>query len=432
MSVSGRKDPMRGRTGVVSAGGAIVRRLVIVCLGVLVAFGAPAVARGDAVIDWSLYAQSTILGTGPTAHASTLSFAMVHGAVYDAVNAIDRRYQPYLNVPAAFRVLAALYPAQLANLQSNYDASLAAVPDGRAKTRGIASGEAAAAAMLAARENDGRLPAGTPYPFPLGTAPGAWRVSPPLTAVEPAWWVGNVKPFLIPIAWRFLSDGPNALTSRPYAKDLNEVKRIGEFASAFRSEDQTMAAIFWQAQPLLLYGGVMRDLSARYRLSTAQNARLFGMVTLATADAAIVCWNDKYDRRFWRPIDAIRLADTDGNPRTEADPDWRPLFDPATPTTPALATPNFPDHPSGHSCLSSAVVNTLQEFFGTDRIAVDVSSPRFPGQPRHFERFSDVLDEIIEARIWGGIHFRTADTQGAQIGEKVARWERLFYFRRVH
>ena len=152
---------------------------------------------------------------------------------------------------------------------------------------------------------------------------------------------------------------------------------------------------------------------------------------LAAADGAIACWNDKYYGPFWRPIDAIRLADTDGNPATEADPTWRPLFDPATPTTPPLATPNFPDHPSGHSCVSSAVVHALQDFFHSDRMAFDVVSPRFPGQPRHFERFSALLDEIIEARVWGGIHFRTADVQGAQLGAKVARWQRWTAFQPV-
>jgi PAP2 superfamily len=407
---------------------------------------APSAAQGDAVIDWNLHAQSTILAAGPTAHASTLDFAMVHGAVYDAVNAIDRRHQPYLHVPrasrtaskdaaaatAAFRVLAARYPDRLTTLQGHYDTSLAAIPDGKAKTGGILAGKRAADAMLAARENDGRLPPGTPYPFPLGKNPGEWRVSPPLTAVEPAWWVGNVRPFLIPNARWFLSDGPNPLTSRAYARDFNEVKRLGAFDSPDRTADQTTAAIFWQAQPLLIYSGVMRDLSARYGLSTAENARLFGMVMLAAADSAIVCWKDKYTRRFWRPIDAVRLADSDGNPETMADPDWRPLFDPATPTTPALATPNFSDHPSGHSCVSSGVVHALQSFFGTDRVPIDASSPRFPGRPRHFDRLSDLLDEIVEARIWGGIHFRTADTQGAEIGENVARWERWFYFRRLH
>jgi hypothetical protein len=167
-------------------------------------------------------------------------------------------------------------------------------------------------------------------------------------------------------------------------------------------------------------------------LSTAQNARLFGMLTLGAADAAIACWNDKYQRLFWRPVDAVRLADTDGNPRTEADPTWKPLFDPSTTTTPALATPSFPEHPSGHGCVSSAVVNVLQDFFGTDRVAFDVSSPRFPGQPRHFERFSHLIDEIIEARVWGGIHFRTANVQGARLGENVVRWQRWAAFRPVH
>ena len=420
-----------------------MRRLLLVCA--LVALGAPSVARADAVIDWNVQAQATILAPGPTAHASTLSFAMVHGAVYDAVNAIDHRYQPYLRVPharrhasqdaaaatAAFRMLAALYPDQLATLQDRYDASLGAIADGRAKRRGIAAGEAAAAAMLAAREHDGRLPAGTPYPFPLGTAPGEWRVSPPLTAVDPAWWVGNVRPFLIGRGDRFRTSGPNPLASKAYARDLNEVKRVGAFDSPVRTADQTTAAIFWQAQPMMLYSGVMRDLSARYRLSTAANARLFGMVTLAAADGAISCWNDKYYWRFWRPIDAIRLAGSDGNPLTTADPTWRPLFDPATPSTPPLATPNFPDHPSGHSCVTSSVAYALQDFFGKDKIAFAVSSPRFPGQPRHFRRFSDLLQEIVDARVWGGIHFRAADEQGAGIGRKVAAWERRHYFRRV-
>ena len=209
-----------------------------------------------------------------------LDFAMVHGAIYDAVNSIDRRYQSYLHVPrasrtaskdaaaatAGFRVLAANFPGQLMTLKGYYATSLAAIRDGKAKERGIAAGEAAAAAMLDARENDGRLAPGTPYPFPQGTAPGEWRVSPPLTAVDPAWWVGNVKPFLIPNARWFLSEGPNALTSRAYARDFEEVKRLGELHSPDRTEDQTMAAIFWQAQPLGLYSGVMRDLSLRYRL----------------------------------------------------------------------------------------------------------------------------------------------------------------------
>jgi hypothetical protein len=152
------------------------------------------------------------------------------------------------------------------------------------------------------------------------------------------------------------------------------------------------------------------------------------MEDLAAADAAIGCWNDKYYWNFWRPITAIREAATDGNPATEADPNWLPLFDPATPSAPpALVTPAFPDHPSGHSCVSSAIVHTLQNFFGTDKIAFGAFSNK-SGTTRSFDRFSQALDEVIDARVWAGIHFRTADTQGASLGKKVARWEKRHYF----
>jgi hypothetical protein len=405
------------------------------------------------VTQWNINAGAAIFAAGPTAHASTLSFAMVQGAVYDAVNGIDGGYQPYLIKPvagpgaskdaavatAAYRVLVAVVPATqtaaLANLATQYTDALAAIPDGPAKTGGISAGEIAAAAMLVARASDGRNPT-TPFPFVFGTSPGVWRVSSPLTAPEPAAWVGNVTPFLVPHVELLRTDGPNALTSKAYAEDFNEVKSLGALESSTRTDDQTKAAIFWQSQPHALYGGVMRSLSARFDLSTAENARLFAMVSLAAADGAIGCWNDKYYWNFWRPLDAIRLADTDGNPATEADPGWRALFDPATPTapTPGLATPNFPDHPSGHSCVSSAALHAMQEFFGTDKIGFDVVSSRFPGTPaqtRHYDRFSHALKEVIDARVWGGIHFRTADVQGAVLGKKVAYWERKHFFQPV-
>jgi hypothetical protein len=212
------------------------------------------------------------------------------------------------------------------------------------------------------------------------------------------------------------------------------VKSLGSLTSTTRTADETMAAIFWQAQPGALWGGVMRSLSGRFGLTTAENARLFAMVSLASADGAIACWKDKYYWNFWRPIDAIHEAASDGNPKTQADPDWKSLFDPSTPTNPPLTTPAFPDHPSGHSCVSSAALNAMQDFFGTDKIAggFDVVSSRFgPTMPRHFERFSLALKEIIDARVWGGIHFRTADTQGAVLGKKVAQWERKHFFQPV-
>ncbi len=420
-------------------------------VAVLAALGSPGVARGDAVTQWNVHASDAILAAGPTAHASTLSFAMVQGAVYDAVNAIDGGHEPYLIKPAAdpadstdaavataaYRVLVAVVPAAQtdaqAKLAAQYTAALAAVPEGAAKAGGIAAGEAAAARMLAERADDGRNPS-TPFPFVFGTTAGVWRVSPPHTAPEPTPWVADVKPFLVPNAAMLRSEGPNALTSRAYTRDFNEVKALGSLSSTERTSDQTNAAIFWQSQPLGLYGGVMRSLSARFGLTTADNARLFAMVNLAAADGAIGCWKDKYHWNFWRPIDAIRLAKTDRNPATRADLTWRALFDPATITTPPLATPNMPDHPSGHGCISAAILHTMRGFFGTDRIAFDVVSSRFPGTPaqtRRFDPFSHAIQEVIDARVWGGIHFRTANTQGAVIGRKVAAWQHRHYFRPV-
>jgi hypothetical protein len=269
----------------------VSRSLAVVLGAGLVGLFAPAAARADAVTQWNINASAAIFASNPTAHVSTLSFAMVQGAVYDAVNAIDGGYQPYLVRPqanpwdsedaavatAAYRVLVAVVPSSqtvaLANLAAQYTAALAAIPPGPAKDGGVAAGEAAAAAMLAARANDGRNPT-TPFPFVFGTTPGVWRVSPPLTAPDPTPWVGNVKPFLVPSAEMLRTNGPNALTSKAYARDYNEIKSIGSFSSTTRTADETNAAIFWQSQPLGLYSGVMRSLSARFGLTTAQNARL--------------------------------------------------------------------------------------------------------------------------------------------------------------
>jgi hypothetical protein len=400
-------------------------------------------AHADTVTDWNAIATTAIVTTaGQPPHAAPLSFAMVHGAVYDAVNAIDRGHQPYLVAPpanrsdskeaaaatAAFRVLAALFPSQLPTLQPLYGASLAALPDGLSKDGGVAAGEAAAATMLAARANDGRR---GPFTFVIGSEPGAWRPSPPGFGLDPAPWVGNVLPFLVPSAAMLLSDPPNPLTSAAYAEDFNEVKQLGSLASTTRTADQTEAAIFWQDHGLALWNRVFRALSASHGLDIADNARLFAMANLAAADGAIGCWHSKYYWNFWRPITAIREAASDGNPATEADPAWTPLFDPATPQfgTP-LVTPGFPDHPAGHGCVSGAIVRTLQNYLGTDKITFSAFSNR-TRTVRNFDRFSEALKEIIDARVWGGIHFRAADVHGAVLGKKVAHWLRKHYFQPV-
>jgi hypothetical protein len=416
-------------------------RLSFATIAAVAALAAPALAHADAVTDWNVIASNAIVTTaGQPPAVSALSYAIVQGAVYDAVNAIAGGYQPYLVRPAAnpwdskdaaaaaaaFNVLKWLFPGQVTTLQSTYDAYVAGLPDlpAGSKAAGIAVGEATAAAMIAARTNDGR--GGGPGTL-VGTLPGVWRPTIPFFQQDPAPWVGDVLPFLLPNAEVVRTDGPNALTSEAYAKDFNEIKEVGSIDSAVRTPDQTEAAIWWQGNGAF-WNSVTRSISAGRSLDIVQNARLFAMEDLAAADGFIGCYKDKYYWKFWRPVTAIREADTDGNPATVADPNWKPLFDPATPQFgPPLSTPPFPDHPSAHSCASSAIVHSMQEFFGTDKISFSAFSPR-TRTTRSFDRLSDALKEVIDARVWGGIHFRTADVQGSVLGKKVAHWERKHYF----
>jgi hypothetical protein len=193
-----------------------------------------------------------------------------------------------------------------------------------------------------------------------------------------------------------------------------------------------MAAIFWQDSGPAIWNRVFRALATSHGLDVVDSARLFAMTNLAAADGAIGCWNDKYYWNFWRPVTAIREAASDGNPATAADPNWLPLFDPSVPVSgPPLVTPGFPDHPSGHGCVSGATVYALKAFFGTDKVSFTATSNKCspaPCPPRSFQRFSQALKEIIDARVWGGIHFRTADVQGTVIGKKVADYLRKNYF----
>src|SRR6516225_533840 len=416
---------------------------ILLSLIVLALVAPPRVARAKAVTDWNLIASNAIVVTaGQPPPVSVLHFAMVHGAVYDAVNATNRGHRPYLAQPpsnptdskeaataaAAFRVLVGIFPGQQGTLQPIYDAYIAALPDNPpgSKAAGIAIGEATASAMLTARLNDGRFgPSPTPYPV----APGIWRPTPLNFANDPAPWVGNVRPFLVPSVAMLRTDGPNALTSAAYAEDFNEIKEVGSLTSTTRTPDQTDAAIFWQDHAHALFNRIFRTLAVSQQLDIVDSARLFAMENLAGADASIGCWNDKYYWQFWRAITAIRESDTDGNPNTQADPTWLPLFDPSTPVcnSPPLFTPPFPDHPSGHASNTGAFVQTLQNFFGTDKIAVSAFSNK-SCTTRSFDRFSDIQKEVIDARVWAGIHFRTADVQGAVLGSKVAQYLKKHYF----
>ena len=258
---------------------------VVSAAAALLALATPARARADAVTDWNLNATNALIVTaGQAPPVSVLHLAMVHGAVYDAVNAIDGGYEPYLVSPtatsrdstdaavatAAYRVLVNVVPAQQPALKALYDSSLAAVPDGAAKTGGINAGEAAAAAMIAARTNDGRF---GPFRFTIGTTPGAWRPTPPGFANDPNAWLKDVKPFLIESSSQFRSEGPQELTSHQYAKEFAEVKSIGSLTSTTRTADQTLAANYWAEHPTRTWSRIFRTLAAQERLSTAESAR---------------------------------------------------------------------------------------------------------------------------------------------------------------
>jgi hypothetical protein len=343
-------------------------------------------------------------------------------------------YRVLVGFPERTPPVVGLVPAQQAALQTQYEASLANVPDGLSKTRGITVGEKAAAAMLKARENDGR---GGTFTFEAGTDSGEWRPGPPqgptgIVAVDPAPWVGFVKPFLVRDVEKLRTDGPNEVTSEAYAKDYKEVKRVGSLNSKTRTADQTAAAIFWQDNGVAIWNRVFRSLAETHGLDVVDTARLFAMTNLAGADGAIGCWNDKAYWSFWRPITAIREGAGDGNPETHGNPNWVPLFDPTVAVSGLpLVTPGFPDQPSGHGCVSGAILRAMRDFFETDEVPFTAVSNKClpaPCPSRSFDSFSDALHEIVDARVWSGIHFRTADVAGAHLGKKVAHYMDEHYF----
>jgi PAP2 superfamily len=422
---------------------------VVVLAGVLSANPTPARALpGNIVTEWNLIAVTTLIGLpGPAGGApptAQVNVGMVQGAVYDAVNATEPKHnRPYLLnrrfsarasqeaavATAAYRVLdnivstvpaAIPFPNRaslLASLVNQYNASLDAIQDSPFKTQGIAAGNAAAEAMIAARENDGRF---GPSQWMPNTGIGHWQPLP--GTADPTPWVGGVKPFLMQSSSQFRTDGPYALDTAEYADDYNEVKDLGAVNSATRTGDQTHIALFWQSTPVATWNAVTRDLvnDPGFNIGLADSARLLAMQNLSAADAAINCWNDKYFWDFWRPVNAIRSTDDDVNSETEPDPSWTPLINAP-----------YPEHPSGHLCLDGAHLGVLEMFLGTDDISFGVTSIPFPGEIRPFGSFSEVLDEITEARIWAGLHFRNADVQGRDLGRNVAEFAAANYFQPV-
>ena len=314
----------------------------------------------------------------------------------------------YLLLPDAVRV----------RLDGLYADALEGIPDGDAKTEGVAAGAAAAAAMLAARTDDGRFAA---FSWQEGDEAGEWRPTPPGFANDLA-WVGQVEPFTLESTSQLRTKGPNAVTSGAYAKEYNEVKDLGA-AGSTRTDEQNVVVQLYTANPIELFNRTFRVVSEAQGLTLAEEARLFAMLNVATADSVISCFNDKAFWNFWRPITAIREVDDDGNHKTASDPEW----------TPVLTNPPYSDHPSGYNCVSAAYMHAAGAFFGTDKMEFSVIRP-IPGMPaveRHYTRFTDLVDDTIDARVWQGLHFREADVQGAGIGKDAARWLAKHYFQPV-
>jgi hypothetical protein len=316
---------------------------------------------------------------------------------------------------ASYVTLAYYFPAQAAALTTTYDAYLAGLPE-EGKAEGIEVGEAAASDLITLRMNDGRDAPSDPG-LGLGElVPGVWQVVPPATSAQTP-WLANTRPFILASASRFRADPPPALSSSEYAEELNEVKAYGALNSPVRSPEQTAVAYFWNGNAINQYNQAFRDLATEHGLGRLDAARALAMGNLVGTDALIACWKSKYLYMFWRPYTAIRHADIDGNPATVADPTWLPLVN----------TPNHPEYPSAHGCLTGAEAQVFSSLLGTNRIDVKIWGGTNGGTTlttfRRFEKVNDLVRDIENARVWIGFHYRGSVVAGVALGRRVARYD---------
>jgi hypothetical protein len=396
---------------------------------------APTVSSADEVIAWNQIMVSALQATNTSPQNAARIAAIAQAAVFDAVNGIDRRYTPYFvtdpaprgasrraaAVQAAYVVLKTLLSAQAPGLARQRDASIAAIraglPSGSVD-RGIEWGESVANALLEERSTDGFPDGGTPDTGDLSV--GKWRPETNGTpAVTP--WLAVMTPFAMSTPDHFRPDGPPALNSSDYASDLDEVKSIGRDTGSSRTAEQTVIAFFWTDNTISHWNQIAVTVAVERRTTLSQNARLFALLNIAMADAAIGIWDAKYVYRLWRPFSAIPLAETDDNPLTTADPAWKPL----------LVTPNHQEYPSGHSGLSGAAARVLARLFG-DRTTFTHLTGTAPYAPRTHHSFSDAADEANNSRVYGGIHFRSAVRDGRALGDNVGRLVMRTLMRPLH
>jgi len=405
-------------------------RTVVTIVALLVC--SPIAARADVVLDWNAIAVPTTATQGPFAQARFLAITQL--AVFEAVNAISGDYEPYLGtivapagasadaaaVAAAYRVLKNYFPLA-PGLDSAYAASLALIPDGPAKSGGIATGEAAAATMIALRVGDGSSP--PQFYLPESIDSGVWQLTPscPVTGGVAFQWQ-NITPFGVRSiagsqAWiaQFAPVPPPALTSQRYARDYNEVKRVGDVSSDLteRPQDRADAARFYAASsPSFVFNLAARQVAAAEGTSLSENARALALLNMASNDSLVASFWTKYHYNLWRPETAIREGDLDGNAKTDADPTFMPY----------ILTPCFPSYPSNHGSGSNSAAEVLRRVYGAGGHAITIANPAVPGLTFYYTRFSQITDDISDARVYGGIHFRFDQDAGADLGRDVATY----------
>lgn len=379
--------------------------------------GLTGAASADVITDWNetaVAAGYTAL-QGPPVHGRIV--AMVHLAMFEAINSIEPRYRPYrarlhaepgasrdaAAAAAAHYVLVRAYPAQVKELDKALQASLAGVADATARANGLRLGEQAGVAMLAERSKDG---AGAPDTYRPAAAPGQYV--PTVLPAASGW--SAVRPFALKSASQFRPAAPYALASAEWTKDYNEVKRMGAKAGSARSAEQTEIARFWELTGAATYFPIVRQLSAAKRLDVLENARLFALAAMATADAFIAVFDAKYTYNFWRPVTAIRNGDRHGNDAIERDAAWEPF----------IPTPMHPEYPCAHCISAQAAAGVLQASFGDAIPAVKLTSSTAPGVTRSFAKLSDYVAEVVNARVYDGVHYRTSGEVGADMGRKIA------------
>jgi len=428
--LTGSRENIEPKTG-----GASMKRIGIsTVLLVWILLCRPGTVRADAVTDWNAIAVETIVNAGPT-HGSAVSFldnATVQIAVYDAVAAYSGKFKAYhvqitgasgsltaAVAAAAHEVLVNRFPAQTASLDMIYNDYLA--NHGlAANDPGVSSGKQAAAGIIALGANDRTFPH-NPTRYPASNEIGVWRPTPSYLPGAPpslspalAPWLANVTPFTLTSDSQYRTLGPPPLGSQQYAAAFNEIKTLGARFNSSRTTEQTELALFWNTNYLVTWNKALRDIAVANGLATPDSARLLALANLAMADAAITAWDSKFHYVFWRPVTAIQEGDSDGNPATTGDPNWQPFIN----------TPNYPEYSSGANNVTGAATRMLALFFGADQMTfvMTTTNAASPQPARTYHRFSDVAEDVVNARVYEGIHFRFADVDARMQGRHVAQW----------